>query len=333
MVFKPIKPSTYYDNKIAREIINWEWNWYYKPILDILKPNSVVNHSNALFDSIKSGALYYQNGAFYSKTGRFSNRIASELEKIGARYSRYGRCYRITQNKLPNNLLWVTETTNAKTYSDVLIIKKTLDASLGLINDAIKKLKLVDIAEDMIFDLEKRMLDNFKKNKIQTISPMLTDRTAKEFAENYTDNLKFYIKEWQPEEITKMREVVGQMAIKGESRLTIQQYIEKQFKVSQRKAKFLARNENSIAVTEYLKAKYQEEGSEEFIWHTNMDGRERELHKELNGKKFRYDNPPIIYIDKKKGIVQRGLPGETYNCRCGFTPVFNKNILQKRKIS
>lgn len=327
MTFKPIKPSKYFDDKIAKQIINWEWLWYYKPILDILKPNSVINEAESIVNALKSSLLYYQNGAFYSKSGRFSNRIAMELEKLGARYSKYGRCYRIAQNKLPNSLLWGIETTKAKVAADVLSIKKLLDFSLGNITEAIKGLKIVDVAKQMFLDLQERTINNFKKNKIQVIAPKMSDFRAKQLAENYTENLEFYIKKWQPEEIIKMREVVGQMAIDGESRITIANYIEKQFKVSQKKAKFLARNESSIATTEYLSAKYQEEGFEEFEWVTNLDGRERKLHKELNGKIFRFDDPPIIYIDEKKGIVQRGLPGETYNCRCTFIPV-----LKKRKI-
>lgn len=318
---KLIEPSKYFDDKIAKQIINWEWLWYYKPMLDILKPKSVNNDENVIIDAVKSGLLYYQNGAFYSKSGRFSNRIALELEKIGARYSKYGRCYRIS--KLPTNIAWIVETTKAKVFSDVLAIKKMLDFSIGSLDEIIKHLKVTDVAEAMFQDLQDRTYKMFQQNKIQTIAPKMTDFRAKEMAENYTDSLEYYIKDWQQNEIVKMREVVGQMAIDGESRVTIANYIESQFKVSQRKAKFLARNESSIAVAEYLKAKYEEEGFEEFKWITNIDGRERELHKELNGKIFRFDDPPVI--DERTG--QRGLPGETYNCRCKFIPV-----LKSRKI-
>ena len=320
MTFKPVRPLKYFDDKIAREIINWEWNWYYKPILDVLKSRTVENDNNIIFEAIKSGSLYYQNGGFYSKSGRFSNTIAKELEKLGAKYSRYGRCYRIAQDKLPQNLSWIIETTRAKTYSDVVAVSQIMIETLGNLDEVIKNLKLVDIAEEMILNLEKRVNDNLKANKLETIAPKMTDIRAREFAKNYTENLEFYIKKWQPEEIVKMRDTVGQMAIDGESKLTIQQYIENQFKVSQRKAKFLARNESSIAVTEYLSAKYQEEGFTEFKWITNIDGRERPLHKQLNGKIFRFDNPPVI--DERTG--QRGLPGETYNCRCTFVPVLSK---------
>lgn len=331
MAFKPIRPIDYYDSKIAKKIIEFEWQWYYKPILDILKPNTITNDNNVLFDALKSGALYYQNGAFYSKSGRFSNTIAKELEKIGARYSKYGRCYRIAQNKIPDKLLWTIETTNARTYSDVLAIKKVMDNFIGSIEELVKNIKLTDLAEGMIQDIEKRAFENMKANKIEVITPKMTDFRAREFANNYTETLRFDIKDKLPEQIVKMREVVGQMAIDGESRITIQRYIENNFEKDQKRAKFLARNESKLAVTEYLKATYQENGAEMFRWITNYDERARDLHKELGKTKdnkygingtniFRFDNPPII--DERTGT--RGLPGEFYNCRCTFIPVFQK---------
>lgn len=319
-MFKAISPKEVYINKIARDIINFEWLWYYKPILDILKPNSIQNDSNALFEALKSGVLYYQNGAFYFKSGRFSNALSKELEKIGARYSKYGRCYRLAEAKIPERLLWIIQTTNAKVFADVVAIKKVMDEFVGNIDELIKNIKLTDFAEDMILDVEKRAYENMKANKVQVITPKMTDFRAREFAKNYTDTLRFDIKNVLPEEVVKMREVVGQMAIDGESRITIQRYIENKFKVSQKKAKFLARNESSIAVTEYLSATYQENGSEEFKWVANLDERVRDEHRELNGTVHRYDNPPII--DKRTGT--RGLPGEFYNCRCTFIPIFKK---------
>ena len=58
-------------------------------------------------------------------------------------------------------------------------------------------------------------------------------------------------------------------------------------------------------------------GFEHFIWNTILDSRERPLHRRLHGRIFRFDEPPVI--DER--TQQRGLPGETYNCRCSLTPI------------
>lgn len=59
----------------------------------------------------------------------------------------------------------------------------------------------------------------------------------------------------------------------------------------------------------------QAAGIEEFEWTTAGDGpRVRESHQELDGKRFRWDDPPIV-------DGEPALPGEPDNCRCVPTPV------------
>ena len=175
-------------------------------------------------------------------------------------------------------------------------------------------------------NLQERVYKNANRKKIELISPKLTDFRANEIAKRYTENLDFWIKDWCSDDIIRMRETVGQMAIAGKSRNDVAEYIAKEFGVAQRHAVFLARNETAIATTSYLQSKYKEEGINFFKWSTNIDGRERPLHKELNGKIFSFDNPPII--DERTG--QTGLPGETYNCRCSIIPVIDKEFFKRR---
>ena len=59
-----------------------------------------------------------------------------------------------------------------------------------------------------------------------------------------------------------------------------------------------------------------------FKWIANLDERVRDEHKKLNGTIHRYDNPPII--DERTGT--KGMPGEFYNCRCTFIPIFKKSV-------
>lgn len=327
MELKPIKYKRAYEKLIADRIINWMWETFFKEALEILQGNTVYNSSDVIRNALETGVIYYQDGAFYSRSGRFRNEIAKELELLGAKYSKYRKAYLFEKSKLPMELLGAIDTIKATTVEKVLLLQGYLSNQLGTLTDKAKKLVFDTAVEQIMQDLQDRVYKNAQEKKIELITPKLTDFRANDIAKNYTNNLDYWIKNWTEDRIIKMRTAVGQMAIDGKSTKTIAEYIQHEFGVSARHAKFLARNETAMATTSYLAAKYKSEGITEFKWWTNLDGRERPLHKELNGKVFRFDNPPII--DERTG--EKGLPAQTYNCRCTMTPVINKEFWENRK--
>lgn len=324
---KPIKYKRAYETIIADKIINWFWNTFYQKCFEILESDTVYNSTDIIRNALESGLIYYQDGAFYSNTGRFRNELARELENIGAKYSKYRKAYLLEKSKVPIEILGAIDTIKANVSERVVLLQAFLTYQLNNISKEVEKLVFDTAVEQIMQDLQDRVYKNAAEKKIELITPKLTDFRANEIAKNYTENLNFWIKNWTPERIIKMREVVGQMAIDGKGLNTIADYIHHEFGVTSRHAKFLARNESAIATTSYLKAKYISEGLMSFKWHTILDGRERPLHHELNGKIFRFDNPPII--DDVTG--QRGLPAETFNCRCTFSPIIDKEFWENRK--
>lgn len=82
--------------------------------------------------------------------------------------------------------------------------------------------------------------------------------------------------------------------------------------VTESRATMIARTETSRTATELNRVRAQGAGSEDFIWHTSEDADVRPDHKELDGKVFKWTEPPIA--DKRTGA--RALPGAIYNCRC-----------------
>lgn len=324
---KPISYKKQYEQIIANKIVVWLWSNIFKECFIILDENTVSNDNNILLSAIQSGLIYYQNNAFYSVKGRFSNKISKELEKLGAKYSKHRKAYILDKSKVPTEVLGTIEMLKAKTAGKVLALQTFLNYQIGELSKKENKINFDDAVEKIMMNLQDRVYKNAEQQKIELITPKLTDFRANEIAKRYTENLNFWIKNWTSENIIRMREVVGQMAIDGKSRVDISNYISKEFGISQRHAMFLAKNETAMATTSYLTAKYKEEGFVFFKWRTNIDGRERPLHKELNGHIFRFDNPPII--DERTG--QTGLPGETYNCRCTFTPVATLEFWENRR--
>lgn len=343
MQLKPITCKKEYEKAISDLIIVWLWQNVFQTCFDILK-QPAYNSADILQQAITSGQIYYEKNYFYARNGRFTNAISTELEKLGAVWSKTKRAYKLDKNDLPTDIKWSIGVAKAKTFAKAFAIKEHFSNILKNFDKIIAKLKFEDAVNSIMMNLQKRVYDNAKAHKIELITPKLDDFRTNEIAKRYTNNLDFWIKNWVASEdfnnvtIPKMREVVGRMAIEGKSVKDIEEYLLSSFTKCQRHAKFLARNESAIATTSYLRAKYIQEGFTHFKWHTNYDGRERELHHELglsvnnkygiDGKNiYRFDNPPVI--DERTG--QRGLPAETYNCRCSFSPVATKEFWENRK--
>lgn len=338
MFLEPIKYNEKIEKEITQKITDFFYINLFKGIEDIINTsNKVYNARTTLLqEEIIKGNIYYQAGAFYSKRGKFSNAVALELEKIGAKYSKHRKAYVIAQNKLDMQLLWAIDTEKARTEATVNAIVEFLSVRYVEMPKLSDDIVFGEIVNQMFLDLQKRLYNNAKKHKIELVSPMLDDFRLQEIHKNYVDNLHFWVKNFTETEIVKMRETLLQMVIDGKSVNSIAEYIQKRYGVNKRKALFLARNENAIATTSYLKAKYISEGFKYYRWHSSNDERVRPLHKELAKKEnnqygingtniFAFDNPPVI--DERTG--QRGLPAETYNCRCVMSPYVDKDLFNR----
>ena len=97
--------------------------------------------------------------------------------------------------------------------------------------DTIKDKEIIfnELVDKIMLNLQDRLYKNAESKKIELISPKLTDFKANEIAQRYTENLNYWIKNWTAEDIVRMRDVVGQMAIEGKSRVDIANYISKEF--------------------------------------------------------------------------------------------------------
>lgn len=100
---------------------------------------------------------------------------------------------------------------------------------------------------------------------------------------------------------TRAEEIAKQLAATGD--------------VTMNRARLIARTEVGRAATELTSARAQHVGSTEFIWRTAGDSDVRPSHRRLNGRAFRWDNPPEC------DPGHRALPGAIFNCRCYAEPI------------
>ncbi len=118
--------------------------------------------------------------------------------------------------------------------------------------------------------------------------------------------------------LSDMRTIVKDGFMHGKSTTSIMKEIQHKYNVEKPHARLLARDQIGKLNAKIAKAQQQDAGIEEYIWCTCGDSRVRDSHKALNGKKFRWDDPPVV--DEKTG--RRCHPQEDYQCRCRAKPVF-----------
>lgn len=119
----------------------------------------------------------------------------------------------------------------------------------------------------------------------------------------------------------KMREIVYDGFVNGKTTTRMTKDIQAAYGVSKRRAEFIARDQVAKLNGQIQQAQQQDAGIDEYIWSTVGDERVRESHRELNGKKCSWNDPPV----NSDGRACH--PGEDYGCRCIGRPVFNRNKL------
>jgi SPP1 gp7 family putative phage head morphogenesis protein len=86
--------------------------------------------------------------------------------------------------------------------------------------------------------------------------------------------------------------------------------IAEQYGVDKRRAQFWARDQMAKLNSQITRAQQEDAGCTEYTWSTSHDERVRDRHRELDGKKFSWADPPVMDDGTQKN------PGEDYNCRC-----------------
>lgn len=90
--------------------------------------------------------------------------------------------------------------------------------------------------------------------------------------------------------------------------------------VTHRRARNIALDQTRKTYNSINKGRMQAIGIKKFKWHHSGGGAHpREDHVAMDGKIYRFDDPPVI--DQRTG--ERGIPGQAVNCRCTMSPVFD----------
>ncbi len=132
------------------------------------------------------------------------------------------------------------------------------------------------------------------------------------------------VKDWRVENLQLIKDVGNEQvqqlnALFSKAQQTGQRHeelvkdVQERLGVGLNRAKLIARDQTTKFNSTVQLAQAKSAGIEEFIWSTSKDASVRKSHKALDGRTFRYDNPPIV-------DHERALPGQPIQCRCQAIP-------------
>lgn len=316
-----LRESDYAD--VERQLKDLFYRLLFKPVVDLLAPhNKQVKAAgasikkelrNAAFDpivaGINSGRIQYVADVF---TGEFNAAISRALRSYGAKFNRQTKAYSVLPQQLPVEVLEA-----AAAYAKAA---KDLHDALGAKLDEIQR-GLGKAVYDNPVDASKmvgKMDKSFDEHYGDALGTEgLSESSKARLAREYADALKPYVKDFTDEMVGELRAMVKANAEAGYRFDTLVDRIQGRFGVSLSKASFLARQETSMFVSKHRERRFEDSGITEYVWQSAGDSRVRPDHKKLDGKVFKYSQPPVV--DEATG--RRGNPGTDFQCRCVANPV------------
>lgn len=138
------------------------------------------------------------------------------------------------------------------------------------------------------------------------------------------------IKSIKNEYVDNISKVIRDNVMAGERSTRLITEIKDRGGVSERKAKFIARDQTAKANSDLTQIRAEALGAKTYIWSGSLDERERTDHLAMEGKLCRWDDPTVYSDDDgatwKKRSAIGGVElqvGKDYNCRCVALPVVN----------
>lgn len=320
-LLQPIIDKPQYSKEIEAKINEFFKQIFYAPIAKILKENLnrklVINaaigplsEDTPLRQAILMGTVQYNDGRF---TGQFTSAVSRELRRLGANYRAKTQAFHLPVDKVPVDIRMAAGMAADKFKKAFDYIKAYLD-NIN-IDQMIKDFTVKTAYESTINDLDKQFKQTVKTG---FNPPILTQEMKSKISQEYSENLKLYIKGWTEENILKLRQEVDKNSSEGYRSSNLEKILQENYGISKTKAKFLARQETSLFVSTFRENRYKDAGITQYRWRTAGDSRVRDRHAELDGKIFSFDDPPIT---DNKG--NRNNPGMDFGCRCIALPVIN----------
>lgn len=311
---KPFTLKDKYWHPIEREIQRLFNSLLYARLAAIVtqKPaEELTNSISFLLDAVRAGTVWYEGGLF---KGQFNSHISKELRGLGATYNIKSQTWGLPHDLLPTDVKFAQANADDRISKMREEMLHTLDnIRSGAITE---QTQTQDHYEKTVEELQQHF-----QTAVQavTIPTQLTPDQRDIISQQWGTNLDLYIRNWVDENVIKLRQQVQSHALNGGRAEGLVKLLQENYGQSKAKAKFLARQETSLLMSKFQETKMREVGVVSYKWSTSHDERVRHDHALLDGKIFRFDDPPIT----NRKTAAKNNPGEDFNCRCIAVPWFD----------
>lgn len=287
-----------------------------------------------LIKAIEDGEIYYSNGVF---SGRFNMRRAKRLA-VFARYDKRSKTWRGTP---PSDVSAAAAIANNKSRLLHDKVKKLIYDTHKRVEDSVDQLELdiKPVVQAVVKSAESDLL-------LEGISVQGSTVISQRQIEDYREAQKISIRNFTDEQTRGLTQLIRDNTLAGYNRNELIELIQSQYDVTKSKAKFLARQETSLLVSNIRNERFSQSGVDIAIWSSSGDARvvgtpggkfpvgtkDHGNHYNMHGKYVRISDPTIYaenIEDVKNGVWKSKSDiggdnrhaGESYNCRCVYKPV------------
>lgn len=173
-----------------------------------------------------------------------------------------------------------------------------------------------DLADAMI-----SQVDHFNRQDLARILEIdiddESDQTKRVLRNIRRENIAL-IKSIGAELLSDVQRVVSRAVREGRRVEELGELLSDRFSVAGSRADLIARDQTLKANSSLTKVRHQQAGIDRYVWSTSRDERVRGAHRALEGRVFKWSEPPIT-----NSAGDRNHPGEDYQCRCVAIPVLD----------
>ncbi|OCJ05310.1 hypothetical protein A6U87_15010 [Rhizobium sp. AC44/96] len=140
------------------------------------------------------------------------------------------------------------------------------------------------------------------------LSSVVRDEDLSDYLEAAVARNTSLIQSLSDDIVKRIEQTVYTNSIAGNSVATLRKELQKQFGITDRRARLIARDQTGKFNSDLNKIRQQQAGVTTYLWMTSHDERVRALHRKLDGNTYKWGEP----TGAEDGLP----PGQPINCRC-----------------